>query len=406
MIDFSLDEDQQAMVALARDFGRRQLHDAELAVDRMANPAEAFASPDYRDTMAAAFELGIHKLTVPERFGGLGIDPVTAGLVWEELARHGVGFAAGLLAGAVVPGLVAFLGADNERLVDRFVRPFCEDTTGTWLTGWGSSEPDVGSDGKNYDDRSVHHRVRARRVAGGYVLNGEKSAFVSNGGVAKAIVVAACVDPEQGLRGSGMFVLETDAEGLHQAPPQDRLGLRALNQAVVSFDDVFVPDDQLLFPPSDAYPALHHAIVTVGNLGTGYLAVGLMRAAYDLALDYARERVQWGRPIIEHQLVAKRLFETRAAIELSRALLWKGSCRSRDAFPGDLLTSLTAKISATNFALEHTVKMAQVLGAYGITRDYPLEKLVRDAPLLTIMDGTNDTLLLEAMTHLPPSDGS
>ncbi len=406
MIDFSLDKDQEAMVALARDFGRRQMGDAELAVDRMPDPVVAFASPEYRDTMAAAFELGIHKLTIPERFGGLGIDPVTAGLVWEELARHGVGFTAGLLAGSVVPALIAFLAPDNAALVDRFVRPFCDDATGAWLTGWGSSEPDVGSDGKNYDDLAVHHRLRARPVAGGYVLNGEKSAFVSNGGVARAIVVAACVEPAKGLRGSGMFVLDSDVSGVHQATPQDRLGLRALNQAVVSFDDAFVPDDQLLFPPSDEYPALHHAIVTVGNLGTGYLAVGLMRAAYDLALDYARERVQWGRPIIEHQLVAKRLFDARAAIELSRALLWKGSCRSRDAFPGDLCTSLTAKISATNFALEHTVKLAQVLGAYGITREYPLEKLVRDAPLLTIMDGTNDTLLLEAMAHLPPTDGT
>ncbi len=400
MIDFSMEADQTALLEVVRDFGRRRLEDAEIAVDRMTDLDAAFESPEYCGTMAAAFELGIHKMTLPAEFGGLGLDAVTSGLVWEELARYGPGFAAGLIAGSVVPALISFLAPDNDYLVERYVRPFCEDTTGTWLTGWGSSEAEVGSDGKNYDDLSVRHRVRARKVAGGYVLSGSKSAFVSNGGVARAMVIAACVEPERGLRGSGMFVVDGDAPGVDQASPEDRVGLRALNQAVVSFDDVFVPESQLIFPPGDDYPMLHHAIVTVGNLGPGYLAVGLMRAAYEEGLAYAQQRVQWGKPIIEHQLVAQRFFDIHAAIELARSLLLRGSCCSRDDFPGDLCTSLTAKVTATNFAVEHTLKMVQVLGAYGVTREYKLEKYMRDAPLLTIMDGTNDTLMLEVMRQL------
>lgn len=396
MIDFSLTDVQQSVVDTARDFGRNVLEPAEIAVDRM--PAhEAFASREYRSTMAAAFELGFHKMTLPEEFGGLGLDPQTTGLVWEELARYGVGFAAGLMAGSVVPGLISFLAPHKKELIARYVVPFCSDTTGTRITAWGSSEPKLGSDGKNYDDLSVHHETKASRNGSSYALNGAKSAFVSNGGVATALAVFASVEPARGLRGSGLFVIDGDAPGVTRGKAEDKLGLRALNQASLSFADAMVPEEQMIFPPGDAYPDLHHAIMTVGNLGTGYLAVGLMRAAFEEALAYARERTQGGKPIIEHQLVARRLFAIQSAIESCRALLWKGSWHSATHFPGDLQTSVTAKILSTTLAAKHTGEMVQVLGGYGITRDYKLEKHLRDAQLLTIMDGTNDTLMMAIM---------
>ena len=157
-----------------------------------------------------------------------------------------------------------------------------------------------------------------------------------------------------------------------------------------------VSAQDLIFPPGEHYPMLHHAIITVGNLGTGYLALGMLRGAFEDALAYAKERVQWGKPICEHQLVAKKLFEASAAIEYCRALLWKGSWHCANGFPGDLRTSLTAKITATNLASKHCAELVQVLGGYGLTKDYPLEKALRDAPLLQVMDGTNDTLMVKA----------
>lgn len=399
MIDFSLTDTQKELVGTAHAFGREVLEPAEVAVDK--KPADqAFQSPEYRRAMAGAFELGFHKMTLPEEYGGLGLDPQTVGLVWEELARYGVGFTAGLVAGSVVPGLISFLASHNKAMVDKYVVPFCSDTTGTKLTGWGSSEPRVGSDGKSYDDLTVHHATTATRNVGGYVLNGSKSAFVSNGGVASALAVFASVDPAKGLRGSGLFVIDGNAPGVTRGRAEDRLGLRALNQADLTFVDAALPEDQLIFPPGDAYPMLHHTIMTVGNLATGYLAVGLMRAAYEEALAYAKERVQGGKPIVKHQLVAKKLFTIRAAIESCRALLWKGSWHAAQSFPGDLKTSLTAKILCSTLAVKHTSEMVQVLGGYGITKDYKLEKYMRDAQLLTIMDGTNDTLMLAMMEHV------
>ena len=394
-VDFARNANQQELVRLVRDFGRDVLEPAEIALDRIADPAEAYESKLYWDTMAAAFELGLHKMTLPEAFGGLGLDPPTAGMIWEELGRYGVGFAASLMAGSVVPSLIAFVAADNKALVDRYVVPFCADRTGRRLTAWGSSEPQIGSDGKNYDDLSVHHHAMARRVDGGWRLDGAKSAFVSNGGVADAFVVFASVHPEQGLRGSGAFLIPADAPGVGRCKAEDKVGLRALNQAAVTLDGVVVPDDHLIFPPGPGYPMLHQAMMTVGNLGTGYLALGLMRAAFDEARAYAHERVQWGKPIIEHQAIAQRLFAAHAAIESTRALLQKGSWHCARGFPGDMATSLTGKVLATGHAVEQTASMVQVLGGYGISRAYKLEKYMRDATLLTIMDGTNDTLSLK-----------
>ena len=397
MADFMLTDTQAQVVETARRFGREVLEPAEIALDRMADPNEAFRSGIFRETMAAAFELGFHRMTISQEYGGLGLDPATVGMVWEEFGRYGVGFAAALIAGSVVPGLICFLAPGNRNLIDRYVVPFCEDTTGKRITAWGSSEPGIGSDGKNYEDLSIHHRTTATRTADGFELNGTKSNFVSNGSIADNYVVFACLEPDKGLRGSGAFVVPGDAPGIFRGAAQDRVGMRSLNQAAVSFDGVRVPEDHMIFPPGDAYPFLHRSIMTVGNLGTGYLAVGLMRAAFEEALAYARERVQWGKPIAEHQLVSRKLFGIHAAIESTRALLWKGSWHCAQNFPGDLKTSVTAKILATSLAVKHTSEMVQVLGGYGISRDYKLEKYMRDAVLLTIMDGTNDTLMLEVM---------
>jgi len=128
----------------------------------------------------------------------------------------------------------------------------------------------------------------------------------------------------------------------------------------------------------------------------GYLAVGLMRAAYEEALEYSKQRVQWGKPIFEHQLIAEKLLNAFIAIESSRAFLQKGSWLCNTGFPGDLKTSLAAKIYATDQAVKHSAEMVQVLGGYGISRDHPLEKHMRDAKLLQIMDGTNETLMMKA----------
>ncbi|MHB8877953.1 MAG: acyl-CoA dehydrogenase family protein [Myxococcaceae bacterium] len=400
MVDFAISDTQKKILGLAREFGREVLFNAEIKLDRLGDANEAARSEIFWGALAQAFELGFNRMAIPEHLGGLGLDPQTTGMVWEELARWGPGFAATLMPGAVVPQLVSFLAADNKDMVERFITPYTEDTTGRRITAWCSSEPEVGSDGSNYDDSKVRHHTVAVKKQDRYVLTGAKSDFVSNGGIANAYIVFACVDPSLGLKGSGTFVVPADSPGLKKGRALDKTGLRVLNQAPVILEEVEIPAANLLFPHGDGYPMLHNSIVTVGNLAVGYLAVGIMRAAYEHALQHSRERVQWGRPICEHQHVTRKLFECHMAIEAARAYLWKGSWLSKESFPGDLKTSLGAKIFATELAVKHTAEMVQVLGGYGISREYPVEKYARDALLLRIMDGTNETLMNKAARHL------
>ena len=400
MIDFSVTDEQRQFVEMIRRFGKEVIQPAELALDKLGDADGVFRDERFWSVMDQAFELGLHKMGIREEFGGLGLDPCTAGMVWEELARWGLGFAAGLMAGSVVPQMISVLASDKKDLVEKYVRPYCEQNDPKLISAWGSSEPNVGSDGKNYYDTTVRHHTTAVLKDSKWVINGTKSNFVSNASIANSYVIFACVDPAMGLRGSGAFVVPADAPGVVKSKALDKIGMRALNQAPIFFDDVEIPEDHLIFPPGEGYPILHHTIITVGNLGTGYLAVGLLRAAYEEALAYAQERVQWGKPIAQHQLVTKKLFDAYTAIETARTFLYKGSWLSKTGFPGDLKTSITGKVYATNEASRHTAEMVQVLGGYGIAKDYNLEKYMRDAPLLQIMDGTNDTLMMEAMGQL------
>ncbi len=400
MIDFELTKTQKQILSAARDFGKEVIHPAEIELDRIADPKKVFQSDLFWDVMAKAFDLGFSKMTLPEEFGGMGLDAQTTGMVWEEIARWGPGFATTWMPGGIVPQLITFLAPDNRKLVDQFVIPFCEDNTGRHVSAWCSSEPEIGSDGKNYDDLSVHHHTTATQSDGSYIINGAKSDFPSNGSIANSYIVFACIDPSLGIKGSGTFIVPADAEGLKKGEPLDKIGLRVLDQSAVFFDNVTIPEDYLIFPCGNDYPMLHNAIITVGNLAVGYVAVGVMRAAYEYALEHSKKRVQWGKPIFEHQLIAKKLFNCYQAIESARALLWKGSWLSAKEFPGDLKTSIAAKIYATEQAVFHTTEMMDVFGAYGLSKEYPVEKYARDAKLLKIMDGTNETLLIKAASLL------
>jgi alkylation response protein AidB-like acyl-CoA dehydrogenase len=400
MIDFEITEAQRQVVNTAHEFGREVVHPAEIDLDKLADPVDVFNGDLFWNVMGQAFELGFHKMALPENFGGLGLDPQTTGLVWEELARWGPGFTAGLVAGSVVQQLIAFLAPGNKELVERYVIPFCTEDKARLISAWCSSEPEVGADGSNYYDPRVRHFTSAVKKGDRWIINGTKSNFPSNGGIANVYIIFACVEPSLGIKGSGAFIVPADAPGVVRHKPLDKIGLRTLNQASVFFEDVEIPENYLIFQPGDMYPMLHNAIVTVGNIGVGYIALGLMRTAFEHALDHAKRRVQWKKPIIQHQLVAQKLLRTFQAIEATRAFLWKASWLSKNQFPGDLKTSLSAKIFSTELAVIHTAEMVQVLGGYGISREYPVEKLSRDAKLLRIMDGTNEILTMKAIREL------
>lgn len=399
MIDLTPTEEQREIQSLARRFAREVIRPAEIALDKMADPEEAFNSRIFRDTLKKAYSLGFHKMGIREDLGGLGLDPMTTGLVWEELAVGGIGITATLLAAPVVPMFLSILAPGKTDLIDRFVKPYCADTEAKHISAWGSSEPNIGSDGSNYHDPRVHHETKAGKEGKEWVIDGAKSSFVSNGGIADFFLLFCCVDPSKGIPGSGVFLVP-DGEGVTRGRPLDKIGMRALNQTELAFDRVRIPEDYMIMPPGDNYPMMHNAIKTVGNIGVGYLAVGLLRAAYEEALAYAKERVQWGKPIVEHQAMAFKLFEAFQAIEAARGLLWKASWTLANKFMGDFKLSAAGRVFATNMAMKHTVEMVQVLGGYGISKEFTLEKYMRDAKLLQIMDATNEIISMKGAALL------
>ncbi len=399
MIDFEPTNDQLAIQEMARKFAREVIRPAEVALDKMVDPDEASRSDIFRNTIKQAYKLGFHNMGISEQHGGLGLEPLTTALIWEELAVGGIGISATLLAGAVAPRFISIMAADRQELIDKYVRPYCEDTEGTNISAWGSSEGNIGSDGSNYYDPDVHHETTATKIKDGWVINGVKSSFVSNGSIANLFLIFACVEPSRGICGSGVFLVPLD-KGVNRGKAMDKIGMRALNQGEVAFDEVKIPEDHMLMPPGDNYPVIHNAIKTVGNLGVGYLALGLMRAAYEEALQHSKERVQFGKPIIQHQAVAFKLFECFQAIEAARGLLWKASWVLGRQFMGDLKMSAAARVFATNMAMKYTVEMVQILGGYGISKEYTIEKYMRDAKLLQIMDATNQIMTIKGANLL------
>ena len=399
MIDFKPTQEQTELQKMAKKFAKEVIRPAEMALDKMQDPDAACQSDLLRSTLAQAYELGFHKMGINEQHGGLGLDPLSTAMVWEELAVGGVGIPATLLAGSVAPAFLSVLAQGKKDLIEQYVTPYCEDTKAEIISAWGSSEGNIGSDGSNYYDPKVRHETTAAKNGAGYVINGAKSSFVSNGSIANLFLVFANVDPSKGICGSGVFLVPLK-DGVKRGKAMDKIGMRALNQGEVFFDNVSVPEDYMLMPPGDNYPFIHNSIKTVGNLGVGYLAVGLMRAAFEEALQYAKERVQFGKPIIEHQAVGFRLFEIYQAIEASRALLWKASWTLATKFMGDLKLSAAARVFATNQAMKHTVEMVQILGGYGISKEYNMEKYMRDAKLLQIMDATNEIMTIKGIKLL------
>ena len=265
MINFELDPEQKEIIELAKNFAIKVLGPAETELDKITDPKDVFQNEMFKNAMQSAYELGFHKMNLPEACGGLGLNSITIGHVWEEIAYHAPGFAATLMSAGTVPSVVLFLSAHNKKLVEQFVVPYCLDKTGTQVTAWGSSEPNVGSDGCNYYDTNIRHHTTATKTPNGFKLSGTKSDFISNGGIANNYLIFACVTPELGIRGSGTFLVPRNTPGVSTGRTLDKIGLRTLNQSAMFMQDVEIPEEFMIFPPGDGFVMLHNAIHTLPN---------------------------------------------------------------------------------------------------------------------------------------------
>jgi alkylation response protein AidB-like acyl-CoA dehydrogenase len=398
VVDFALPEELERIRDTARDFARKEVRPAGVALDAMPHPEQAYTSDTLRHVLGQAYEIGFHKLTLPKEVGGLGAPALATILVQEELAVGDAGIASHLLVAPMIAGIAA-ASRDRHPFYGEYLDAFVTDSEGRHSGAWAITEPEHGSDFLQFGKPGIHLDAAAIKDGDEYVLTGQKSAFVSNGWLADGFLLMLHFGGSPGMEGSVTFVIPGDLPGITRGKPLNKLGLRALNQAEVFFDNVRVPGEFLVLPEGPAYKALIERIVTMGNTAVGALAVGVARAAYQEALAYAKERVQGGKPIFEHQTVKLKLFNAFRYIEAARGLVWKSAWLMSIGDP-HLPTAMAARTLASDMAMQVTADMVQVFGGYGISKEHPVEKFYRDAKLLQIMDGTNEVVSLRAAEEL------
>lgn len=386
MIDFELTDEQKQLQETCRRFAQNRIKPKAAAIDRIDDPRQAFP----QDLIREGFELGFHTLLVPREYGGMGGGLLDFSIMMEELAAGDAGVCFSFAATCAISRMIA-ANATAEQ-AERWLVPFCADKTGTWSLGFGGTEPSGGTEiFYAGEDPKFGTRTTARRDGDDYVINGSK-VFITNAGQSRLYGCMARTD-KQGANfvSNSIFFFPSDTPGFSIGKIEDKMGHRASSNGELVFDDMRLPKEALL---GDEGKGVEMLLQTYhGNsVGMGSLALGVARAAYEMALAYAKDRHIWGQPIINYQAVATMLVNAKMAIETTRLLIHRIAWAADNGRHGDSVNPSMAKVYASETARKVTVDAMQVLGGYGYMKDYPAEKLVRDSMVIPIYDGTNEVL--------------
>jgi acyl-CoA dehydrogenase len=365
-----LTDEQRDIQRLCRDFAAREIRPVSLAVDE----------PDVevpREVWRKAAALGLTSFMLPAEHGGAGMtDCLTSCVVQEELSHGCAGIGNLITSNGFFAEPVMVLGSPEQKA--RWLSPLAGDDPP--FTALAITEPQSGSDAASI-------RARARPVDGGYMLSGQK-AWISNGGVARFYVIFATVEPGSGHRGITAFVVHSDDDGLRCGPPIRKMGQRAIPNTELFLDEVFVPADRRLGDEGQGFTGLMQTFDR-SRVTLAASATGLARAALEFAVDYAKERTQFGKPIAQHQAVAFRLADMALRVDAARLLTWRAA-QMLDAGQRATAEAAMAKLHASETAMWCTWAALQTLGGWGYSREYPVQKWMRDAKLEEIEEGTSD----------------
>jgi acyl-CoA dehydrogenase len=365
VVDFSLTDEQKDMREMAHNFAEKEMRPVAWELDKDGGwPA---------DIIQKAWEVGLMNTHIPEEYGGPGLDYVTGCIIEEEMGWGCSGIGTSLMCNGLATASSALCGFDKTK--KKYLGALTEEPK---LASFCLTEPDAGSDVSGMKTTAV-------RQGDKYVLNGSKC-FITNGGYADYFTVYAKTDKDAGHKGISAFVVEKEW-GVQVDKKEDKLGQRASNTATVSFNDVEVPAENLLGEENKGFKL---AMMTLDRTrpGVAAMAVGIARAAYEFARDYSLERVQFGVPIAMHQAIQFMIADMATKIEAARLLVWK-SGQLLDVGERNTLVSSHAKRFAADSAMEITTDAVQVYGGYGFIKEYPVEKLMRDAKIMQLYEGTS-----------------
>lgn len=383
-LEFDLNETERAVRDTAHRFAAEVMRPAGIALDKLTAQEVIAKDSILWDVHKQYGELGL-------REGDPDLSPIENArisyLVAEEMGWGDSGLAISLGAGAMAGGMAA--STENPELISRFP----QGTNGCWAI----TEPNHGSDMIDFDDaiaapggKRSKSDCMVRADGNEYIISGQKSAWVSNGTIAEQAALYTEMEMADGTRGGGVILVDLKNDGVTRGKPLEKIGQRALNQGEIYFDEVRVPADNVIYGP-DLYQMAIDTTLTGANTGMALTFTGLARAAFEEALEYAKTRVQGGVPIIQHQSVKARIFQMYRKVEASRCLARKVAI-SNAGGNGNLGPAIAAKVTATQTAFEVSSEALQIFGGAGISREYPIEKMLRDARISMIEDGCNEVL--------------
>ena len=382
MLNFQLSEEQTIVRETAAKFAQKEILPVR---DRFEAD---YAEGKYVDKIfLEAAKVGLLGLPIEEKYGGSNGNNLDVMLILEELAAvdGGVATAIGDTWFAMTPIVIA---ANSEQR-ERFLRPLASRTDVN-LGAICMTEPASGADIE--DPRMELRTCRTIVTEDGedLIINGAK-AWPSNAGIAYLYVVVGTVDQNLGEEGSCLVVVEKDSDGLSFGKPEPKMGMHADRNSEVIFDNVRVPRKNLLGKIGDGTKILQRTLI-YNRVGGGMISVGIARGAFDYARGYCKERVVGGKPLIEHSLIADVFAKMATNIDAARLLVYRSAWANINRHPDRARFSDMAKVFATNMAMEVTTQCVQVMGSYGYSKEYPVEKYMRDAKIVQIFLGPNELL--------------
>ncbi|MFC3527071.1 acyl-CoA dehydrogenase family protein [Paracoccus mangrovi] len=363
-----LTEEQEQIRDMARDFARDVLAPGAAARDR----DHAFP----RAELTQMGELGFLGMLVPEAHGGSETGIVAYALALEEIAAAD-GACSTIMSVHSSVGCVPILKYGTEDQKARFLPRLA---SGEWIGGFALTEPQAGSDASSL-------KTRARRDGDHYVIDGAKQ-FITSGKNGKVVIVFAVTDPDAGKKGISAFIVPTDTPGYEVVSVEHKLGQHASDTCALAFTNMRVPAENRLGDEGQGYK-IALANLEGGRIGIAAQAVGMARGAYEAALAYARDRITFGRPIIEHQAVAFKLADMATQIDAARLMVLRAATL-REAGKPCLTEASMAKLFASEMAERVISDAIQIHGGYGYLRDYPVERIYRDVRVCQIYEGTSE----------------
>jgi len=364
-MDFALNEDQLELQEMVREFVDKEITPfaGEMDKNNEAMPG----------LMEKAADMGLLNLIVPEEYGGPGLDSVTVAMIYEELGKGCAGIATSMAANSLASYPILLSGTEEQKV------EHCNLLNDGGLAAFALTEPNAGSDAGGVSTTAV-------KDGDNYILNGSK-AFITNAGIADTFLIFANTRKTGGIRGLTAFIVPKGTPGFKVGKKEDKMGIRPSNTCELILQDVVIPAKNRVGREGEGFRIAMNTLDSARPF-VGAVSVGLAQAALDVAVKYAKERKQFGQPIASFQMIQAMVADMAIKVETSRLMVQK-VCWMRDQGMNFTKEAAMAKCYAADVAMQVTTDAVQIMGGYGYSREYPVEKMMRDAKIMQIYEGTN-----------------